>query len=63
MKINASDYSPPNVNYWGGRCSRAEARAERLREALNDLLNDCINHDGGKLTDAILAKASAALLG
>lgn len=30
-KINASNYSPPNVNYWGDRCCRAEAEIERLR--------------------------------
>lgn len=31
MKINASNYSPPNVNYWGDRCCKAEAEIERLR--------------------------------
>lgn len=33
-KTNASDYSPPNVNYWGDRCCKAEAEIERLREWL-----------------------------
>lgn len=37
------------------------ARIETLSDALNDLLNDCINFDGGKLTDSIMQKASAAL--
>lgn len=29
-KTNASNYSPPNVNYWGDRCCKAEAEIERL---------------------------------
>tara|TARA_R110000868_G_C10803419_1_gene757297 strand:+ start:808 stop:1113 length:306 start_codon:yes stop_codon:yes gene_type:complete len=33
-KINPSLYSPPNVNYWGDRCCKAEAEIERLRAAL-----------------------------
>lgn len=32
-KINPSNYSPPNVNYWGDRCCKAEAEVVRLRAA------------------------------
>lgn len=39
-KINPSNYSPPNVNYWGDRCERAEAEIERLRAALTEIAND-----------------------
>lgn len=35
MKINPSDYSPPNVNYWGDRCCRVEAEVERLQAKID----------------------------
>ena len=46
-------------------CENAKLRdeIERLRAALWDQLNDCINFDGGKLTDSIMARSSAALAG
>ena len=32
-----ANYSPPNVNYWGDRCCKAEAEIERLRAALKKI--------------------------
>lgn len=42
---------------------RLRKRVKELEAALNDQLNDCINFDGGKLTDAIMAKSAAILRG
>lgn len=35
-KINASNYSPPNVNYWADRCCKAEAEIARLKQEVED---------------------------
>lgn len=39
QKINPSNYSPPNVNYWGDRCCKVEAENARLRKGIQDYLD------------------------
>jgi hypothetical protein len=62
VKINASNYSPPNVNYWGDRCCKAEAEIERLRGALKKIVaikDDLYGSDWQEIEEARSVAADA----